>query len=84
MNRQIEKYSKSDWLKVTLGKSNINYGIMFCNHYWYNPVHRIVLTIPMEEMFYLMIGKRGHKASNKFAENCLNVEPNGFTRIRRI
>ncbi|MAT13249.1 MAG: hypothetical protein CMM02_19805 [Rhodopirellula sp.] len=79
--REYKCYARSDWLMVTPRSKSINYGIMLCNHYWYNPKHKIVLTTPMEDMFYAMIGKDG----DSFALKCKNKElkPNPFTIIRR-
>ncbi len=79
--REYKRYARSDWLMVTPRSKSINYGIMLCNHYWYNPKHKIVLTTPMEDMFYSMIGKDG----DNFALRCVRheVKSNSFTRIRR-
>ena len=44
---------------------------------------KIVVTIPMENMFNIMIGKKGkHKADNIFKNQQGYVSP--FTRVRKV
>ena len=83
LQRKIKTYPNSDWIKVT---PDFKIGLNFCNHYWYNTLHKIFVALPMEDMFYKIIGKKGYKVSNSFALSLLNGEikmgDNPFTIIK--
>jgi hypothetical protein len=89
-DRQYVSYNNSDWMKVTVVNRFVKYGILFCNHYWYNPKHKIMLTTPMERMFYLMIGRFGYQASDQFAQECRTKDSDfiestrGWTKVRKV
>ena len=85
IHREIKEYKNTDWIKVS---PSFKLPINFCNHYWYNTVHKIMLAIPMEDMFQIMIGQKGYAVSDKFAVDILNGKiqrgDNPFTIIKKF
>ena len=80
--RRVKSYRDSDWLYITPKQTTIHI-MKLSISYWYNPMTKILVTIPMENMFNIMIGKKGkHKADNIFKNQQGYVSP--FTRVRKV
>ena len=84
--RKIKTYKKSDWLLITpIKKRKIPHDWRqgLTTSYWYNEKSNQWLTVPMEQMFYIMIGRKGKLYSTSyFAKKSGYLSP--FTRLRKL
>ena len=81
MKRKIKKYKNSDWLFIT-PKPKIRI-MKLTTSYFYHPKRRIVVTLPMESHFYILIGRKGKDSANKIYTNKSGfVTP--FTYVRKL
>ena len=84
--RTIKTYKNSDWLYVTPNrKTKIPHDWKrgLTTSYWYNQKTKQWLTLPMEEMFYTMIGKKGKLYSESFFANKSGyISP--FTKLKKL
>jgi len=80
MKRKIKKYKNSDWLFIT-PKNKIRI-MKLTTSYFYHPKRKMVVTLPMERHFYILIGRKGKDSSDKIYRNKSGfVTP--FTYVRR-